>query len=70
MFQLVEIEIHPDKSEQRKVSPVPYATCAEAWVGCESAAKSHTSWGYNEEQGYWWGRDARGILFRFFVEPV
>jgi hypothetical protein len=71
-FQLVELELG-DYGElvSRKVVPEPFRTRREAEQMAESAAKSHLGAnGFNEENGYWWGRDLRNRVYRFIVEAI
>jgi transcriptional regulator with XRE-family HTH domain len=71
-FQLVEIELGPyGEMVSRKVVPHPFRTRDEAEKMAKRAAESHQdAHGYNEEHGYWWGRDFRNKVYRFIIEPV
>jgi transcriptional regulator with XRE-family HTH domain len=76
-FQMVEIEIKKQgpfgevMEHLRKVVPHPFKNRAEAEEMAQRVAASHGGgYGYNPEHGYWWGRDLRGALFHFIIEPV
>jgi transcriptional regulator with XRE-family HTH domain len=71
-FQLVELELG-DYGEliSRKVVPEPFRTREEAEKMAERAARSHRgAHGFNEENGYWWGRDLKNRVYRFIVEAI
>ena len=71
-FQLVELELG-DYGEliSRKVVPEPFRTRQEAEQMAERVAKSHSGAnGFNQEHGYWWGRDLRNRVYRFIVEAM
>jgi hypothetical protein len=55
----------------RKVVSHPFRTRDEAEAMAKRAAESHQdAHGYNEEHGYWWGRDLRNKVYRFIIERV
>jgi DNA-binding XRE family transcriptional regulator len=69
-FKLVEIEVDRRGSVvSRNVSRVPFSTRAEAEAAAQRSAESLWASGFNEEHGYWWARDMRGVNYRFLVEP-
>lgn len=71
-FRLVELEFG-DYGElvARKVIPEPFRTREEAEEAARSVARSHRgAHGFNEEHGYWWGRDLRNRVYRFVVEAI
>jgi hypothetical protein len=71
-FQLVEIEVgRYGEVTARNTSNHTYATKEAAEQDAEKSAKSlKAANGFNEEHGYWWGRDRRGVVYRFFVEAI
>ncbi|HWX85509.1 MAG TPA: helix-turn-helix transcriptional regulator [Xanthobacteraceae bacterium] len=76
-FKMIEIEIKKQGpfgevvEHLRKVVPHPFKNRAEAEEMAQRVAASHGGgYGYNPERGYWWGRDLRGVMFQFIVEPV
>jgi DNA-binding XRE family transcriptional regulator len=71
-FKLVEIELDRhdiDRVASRNVSREPFSTRAEAEAAAQQAAESLWASGFNDEHGYWWARDMRGVNYRFYVEP-
>jgi DNA-binding XRE family transcriptional regulator len=69
-FKLVEIEVDRHGNVvSRNVSRVPFSTRAEAEAAAQLSAESLWASGFNEEHGYWWTRDMRGVNYRFLVEP-
>jgi transcriptional regulator with XRE-family HTH domain len=77
LFKLVEVEIKKRGAfgevieHVRKVMPHPFKNRTEAKQMAERVAASHGGgYGYNPEDDYWWGRDLRGTLFRFTIEPA
>jgi transcriptional regulator with XRE-family HTH domain len=72
-FRVVEIEFGPyGEMIGRRALGQPYPTMGEAGQEAERLAKrfSHAS-GYNNEHGYWWGRDPDpSRTYRYVVEAV
>ena len=69
-FKLVEIEVDRHGNVvSRNVASVPFPTRAEAEAAAQRSAESLWASGFNEEHGYWWARDMRGVNYRFLVEP-
>jgi len=71
-YQLVEIELGPyGEMVARNKSPQTYETREAAEKDAERSAMSlKAANGFNDEHGYWWGRDLRGVVYRFFVEAI
>jgi len=71
-FQLVELELGSyGELVSRKVIPVPFPTRKEAEEMAERVAKSHSGAnGFNQEHGYWWGRDLKNRVYRFIIEAL
>jgi hypothetical protein len=52
-------------------APYIYPNRQAAEQDAERSAKTlKAANGFNPEHGYWWGRDLRGIVYRWFVEAI
>jgi DNA-binding XRE family transcriptional regulator len=71
-YQLVEIEVgRYGEVVARSTGHLTYATKESAEQDAERSARSlKAANGFNAEHGYWWGRDLRGVVYRFFVEAI
>lgn len=51
----------------RMTLPGDYGNAQAAMRGLEMILAGYTSYGRNEEQGYWWARDYKAEEFRFVI---
>jgi transcriptional regulator with XRE-family HTH domain len=66
--QVVQIEVgsYGEQILRTTIGP-PFPMRSEAESLAKNEARAFSANGYNEEHGYWWGRNAAGKVCRFIV---
>jgi len=71
VFQIVEIETTTNNGlAGRKIIASPVSEQSEAVQMIEVMIAGLSDGGFDQEHGYWWGRDAAGTVFRFIIESL
>ncbi|HZT26756.1 MAG TPA: helix-turn-helix domain-containing protein [Pseudolabrys sp.] len=70
-FQVVRIESGPYGEQVFRTDiGSPYLNRSEAESFARNESQAFEFSGTNEENAYWWGRDAVGKVYKFFVQAV